>query len=122
MTSRDVSDVVAILKREMLIDCDPADFDLGVDDETGAIELSTDEWTLQIENISKTPVAWFAIDNEPETPDEYAMARHAVVRSVEEAALKRANNALDRLIAHALEASGDAFSHHIAQTLGGIAE
>ena len=121
MNDHEIADVVMVLRREMLVDCADDEFDVSVDDETGAIELATDDWTLQLEGVPEHPIAWFAIDNEPDSAADYPAARYDALRSVEEAALRRANVVLDDLLALALEASGDQFSGHVAGALRGEA-
>jgi hypothetical protein len=79
--------------------------------------LATDRWTLAIEHPEAKPSAWVAIDAEPDTHHEYGNALHDAFRPVDIAALRRANAALDGLLATALIASADAFSAFVAQAL-----
>ncbi len=117
MTTFTVSDVVAALRAELAAGEPEDEFDITIDDETGAIECATDDWTLLIEGVPETPVAWMAIENEPEEPEQYPRARRAVIRSVEEQALRRVDTTLAGMLTQALEASGDPFSQHVAAAL-----
>ena len=117
MSAVTVAEVVAALRQEMLVDCRKVEFDLKVDDETGAIELATDDWTLQIDGMPDAPDAWVAIDAEPDYPGEYEKAAHDAFRAVELAALRRANQGLNGLLAEALHTSLDPFSQHLSEIL-----
>ena len=117
MSAPTVADVVAILRRELLVDLRPIEFDLTIDDETGDLQLATDSWTLAIEHPESAPSAWVAIDAEPDTDHEYEHALKDAFRPMEIAALRRANAALDGLLAAALIASTDSFSAFFARAL-----
>ena len=117
MSARTVADIVATLRRELLVDLRPIEFDLTIDDETGDLQLATDNWTLAIEHPESEPSAWVAIDAEPDTHHEYAHAFHDAFRPTDIAALRRADAALDGLLSAALITSTDAFSAFIAQSL-----
>ena len=117
MSDRTAADIVAILRSEMLVDVRPIEFDLTVDDDSGEIQLATDDWTLAIEHVSSSPSAWIAIDGEPEHPSEYERARQDSFRSREIAALRRANLVLDGALADWLITSQDPFSAYMATVL-----
>lgn len=117
MSERTVANIVALLRREMLVDLKSVEFDLTIDDESGEIQLATDDWTLGIENLSTEASAWVAIDGEPDHPHEYERARQDSFRSHEIAALRRVNLALDGALADWLMASQDAFSEYMASVL-----
>lgn len=117
MTAYEVSDVVAALRTELTAGEPDDEFDIRINDDTGAIECATDDWTLLIEGVPESPVAWMAIEDEPEEPEQYPRARRAVLRSVEEQALRRVDRTLDGLLTRALEASGDPFSQHLSSVL-----
>lgn len=117
MSALSVADIVAALREEMGRELRPVEFDLTVDDETGDIELATDDWTLSIGGVPVAPIAWVAIDAEPESAHEYEKARQDAFRSVEIAALRRADLALDGLLNRALIASDDPFSMYMAGIL-----
>ena len=92
MNELTVADVVAALRGEMGVDLRPVEFDLTVDDETGEIELATDDWTLSIDGVPDAASAWLAIDAEPEAAHEYAKALQDAFRPIELAALQRATS------------------------------
>lgn len=117
MSAFTVADVVAALREEMSVKLRRVEFDLTVDDETGDIELSTDDWTLAIAGVPDAPSAWVAIDAEPESAHEYEKARQDAFRPVEIEALQRADRSLDGLLTRALIASDDAFSQFFADVL-----
>jgi hypothetical protein len=117
MSAFTVADIVAALREEMSAELRPVEYDLTIDDETGDIELATDDWTLSIGGVPVAPTAWVAIDAEPEVAHEYEKARQDAFRSAEIAALRRANHALDGLLSQALNASEDDFSIYIAGVL-----
>ena len=117
MSDPTVADIVAVLRREMLASIRPVEFDLKVDDETGEIELSTDDWTITIDIDPGPPSAWVAIDVEPEQSHEYDKARADAFRPQELAALQRTDQALDGLLTRALHASQDPFSQYVAESL-----
>ena len=119
MTDVEVSDVVAALRTALAAGESEDEFDITVDDQTGAIECATDDWTLLIEGVPETPMAWLAIDDEPDDPYQFPRARRAVMSSAEEQALRRADAALDGLLGRALAASEDPFSQHMAAVLRG---
>lgn len=105
------------LRQAMAAHCRAADYDLEPDETTGALEVTTDDWTLSIEGVPDETIAFLAIDNEPEVESEYMQALHDVLRATERTALREANAALGGAIAVALDASGDPFSQHLAAEL-----
>ena len=117
MSEFTVADVVSALRGEMSVDLKPVEFDLTVDDETGEIELATDDWTFSIDGLPNSPSAWIAIDAEPEYEHEYEKASKDAFRPIEIAALHRADQALDGLLSRALRASHDPFSEYFADVL-----
>jgi hypothetical protein len=117
VTVFEVSDVVAALRTELAAGESTDEFDISVNDETGAIECATDDWTLLIEGVPETPAAWMAIDEEPEDEAGFERARRDAILPREEEALVRANTALDGLLSQALDASNDPFSQHVARAL-----
>jgi hypothetical protein len=119
MSEFTVADIVSVLRGEMSVDLKKVEFDLTVDDETGEIELATDDWTLSIDGVPDAPSGWIAIDVEPEHAHEYEKARKDAFRPIEIAALQRADEALDGLLTRALHASNDPFSGYFADVLAG---
>jgi hypothetical protein len=95
-----------------------SDFDLEPNDEAGAVEVTTDDWTLTFEGFPETPVAYIAVDSEPDEPAEYERAVHDAIRPAEMRALRAANTASGGAIAAALAASGDPFSEYLGGVVG----
>ena len=117
MSEQTVADIVNVLRREIGADLKPVEFDLNIDDETGEVQLITDAWTISIESLPDAPIAWVAIDAEPDHPSEYDHALQDAFRPHELAALRRADESLNGLLTRALRSSADPFSHHFAATL-----
>jgi hypothetical protein len=117
VTEIEVVDVVAVLRTELAAGESVDEFDITVNDETGAIECATDDWTLLIEGVPETPAAWIAIDEEPENEAEFERAQRDTMNPAEVQALIRADAALGGLLSQALDASGDPFSQHVARAL-----
>jgi hypothetical protein len=117
MSDPTAADIAATMRSELLARLKPIEFDLKADDATGEIELATDGWTLAISAVSVNPVAWVAIDAEPDSPHEYDKAIKDAFRPHELDALRGIDRALEGLLARALVASQDPFSAHIARTL-----
>lgn len=117
MTAFEVSDVVAALRSALSAGESEDEFNISVNDETGAIECATDDWTLLIEGVPETPMAWMAIDEEPEDEAGFLRARRGAINPAEEAALRQVDQTLEGLLTQALAASDDPFSQHIAASL-----
>ncbi len=83
------------------------DYDLVVDGD--ALDLATDDWTLHLDGFPEAS-GWIAIDNEPEDASEYAEAMRGSFQRAEIDALRVTNEAVNGLIATALERSGDELS------------
>jgi hypothetical protein len=99
--------------------CRAADFDLEPNEEAGAVEVTTDDWTLTFEGFPDAPVAYLAVDSEPVEPAEYARAIHDAFRATELRALAAANAAAGGAIVAALQASGDPFSQALGAVIAG---
>ena len=121
MSTAPLPDIVSTIREAMLARMKPIEFDIVASDEPGAIELITDAWTLAIENGPDNPVAWIAIDAEPDTSHEYEKARHDAFRPNEIDALREIDRALNGFLSRALTASQDPFSAHIAAVLADAA-
>ena len=104
------------------------DLDITTNPETGTLEITTDDWTLAIENLdepdpsvpstpAKRPTAWLAIDDEPDDPARYRSARRAVMPPAVDHALARADAALAGALRTALEAGEDPFTQDLAAAL-----
>jgi len=81
------------------------DFDV-VAGEDGALDISTDHWTVHLEH----GVGFLAIDDEPEQPAQFATSRRAVISEQAERALAFADRELNGAISALLTASGDPFT------------
>jgi hypothetical protein len=119
MSEHAVADVVDVLRAEMTSAGDAEDFDLSIDDETGMIELATDDWTLQIDGVGADAIAYLSIDNEPDHAEDYPSAIRNAFRPLEIVALGRANVSLEELLSDALVRSGDPISSFLATRLPG---
>jgi hypothetical protein len=117
MSDNRVTDIVAVLRSVMLVEGEADDFDLSVDDETGTIELATDDWTLQIDGAGDSATAFISIDNEPDLEVEYPGAIRNAFRPAEIVALGRADVLLEELLSAALNRSGDPISSYLAGRL-----
>jgi hypothetical protein len=117
MSELTLAAIVETMRRELLVRLKPIEFDLNGDDATGEIELATDGWTVSLSGIPANPIAWVAIDAEPDSVHEYDNARRDAFRANEIEALRAVDQALDGLLTRALTASQDPFSAHIAAAL-----
>jgi hypothetical protein len=88
---------------------------------TGDLDVSTDDWTLHIENWPNGP-AWLAIDDEPDDPSAYTTARRQVMNEEVERALAEADRAVGGALTRALQASGDPFTTDSANALSNFHE
>ncbi|HQY29656.1 MAG TPA: hypothetical protein PK691_00115 [Thermomicrobiales bacterium] len=117
MTTVDLTAVEQALRQAMLNHAEPGEFDLTTDPPTNLIELATDDWTLQVDGSGPELVAWFAIDNEPDTAAEYPAAIHNTLRSAERIALAEADLNLGGVLAAAMQRSGDPLSQFLSKEL-----
>jgi hypothetical protein len=97
---------------------DPDEFDLAPG-AAGELDLSTDDWTLHVENWP-AGVAWLAIDDEPDDPSGYAAARRHVMNEEVERALAEADRAVGGTLTRALQASGDPFTVDFSAALSDL--
>jgi len=122
------------LRDALLAELTEEDFDVTAGAEPGVLEVSTDDWTLRVEDLhnavfdedgprssllapSSPTTAWLAIDNEPEDPARYRAARRAVMSPAVDRALARADAALDGALRAALLAGGDPFTQDLVAIL-----
>ncbi|GIW03467.1 MAG: hypothetical protein KatS3mg059_0087 [Thermomicrobiales bacterium] len=94
---------------------DQEDFDVVVEDGR-VLDVATDEWTIHIEDWPDG-IGWFALDDEPDDPSEYARARRAVMSEAVERALAEVDRELGGAITRSLDSSGDPFSQDFAAAL-----
>jgi hypothetical protein len=97
-----------------LIDADLLDV---VVDAAGAVEAIGEEWTLHLEGWPERPLAWLALDDEPDDPAEVAAALQEAINGETVAALAAADARLGGALARALGASGDPLSRTLADQL-----
>ncbi len=92
--------------------------DLVPDPEIDAIEIQADEWTLHIEGW---PVqqAFVALDEDPPNDTERLRALNATLGSEVLAALRDADQRLERMVSTALAGSNDPLSANLATLLQG---
>ena len=83
----------------------------------GEVDLAGEEWTLRVEGWPERPVAWLALDDEPEAPAERRSAREAAMGGASEAALAALDARLDGALSAALAASGDPLSLDLAEAI-----
>jgi hypothetical protein len=94
-------------------------FDLEHDEESGAIELATDDWTLVLEDWP-SGIAFLALDDEPVA--QTAADLHLALKALIGAALgplAEANRATDGGLGTALKRTSDPLSNALAALLTG---
>jgi hypothetical protein len=96
---------VRVIRARLLTVMHEDDFDV-VAGEDGALDISTDHWTIHLEH----DVGFLAIDDEPEQPSQFATSRRAVISERVERALAFADGELDGALSAALTASSDPFT------------
>ena len=101
----DSETVVCVVRARLLTVMHEDDFDIVVG-EDGALDISTDHWTIHLEH----GVGFLAIDDEPEQPSQFATSRRAVLSERTERALAFADRELDGTLSAALTASSDPFT------------
>jgi homoserine kinase len=104
----DTNRLAAALSAALRTVLDPDEFDV-TPATTGDLDVSTDDWTLHIENWPNGP-AWLAIDDEPDDASAYTAARRQVMSEEVERALAEADQAVARGLTRALQASSDPFT------------
>lgn len=110
--------LAAALTAAMHTVLDPDEFDV-TEGAPGELDLSTDDWTLHVEDWPNGP-AWLAIDDEPDDLAAYTAARRRVMSEAVERALAEADRAVDGALTRALRASGDPFTIQFATALSGF--
>jgi hypothetical protein len=95
-----------------------SDFDISRADNSGYLEVVTDEWTLRVEQ-GATLVAWLALDNEPDDDAALASARQEAMGLPVEHALAAVDRRMNGTLSDALRASGDPLSRNLAEALNG---
>ncbi len=113
----DTNDLTAALRDAFapLVAADEVDIESGT--EPGVVEVAAEAWTLHLEGWSDRPLAWLAIDEEPDDAGKLGAARSAAMGSEALAALTRADAKLNGGIRDALAASDDPLSLDLAAAL-----
>ncbi len=93
----------------------PEEVDL-IEETSGSITVTTDEWSLQFERAPVNRV-WLAIDAEPDDPAEYDAARREVVSEGVEALMAQIDRSFDGALGTLLRASGDPFTGSLATAI-----
>ena len=103
---------VRIVRAHLLTAMHEDEFDVAAGDD-GALDVATDHWTVHLEAGN----GFFAIDDEPEEPAQFAAARRKVLNEKVERALALADRELGGAISAALTASGDPFTLDLVAAL-----
>jgi hypothetical protein len=111
----DTDRLAAALDAALRTVLDPDEFDV-TPGAPGELDVSTDDWTLHVEQWPNG-VAWLAIDDEPDEPSGYTAARRRVMSGEVERALAEADRAMGGRLTRALQASGDSFTMGLANAL-----
>ena len=92
---------------------------LGVelDAEAGELEAVAEEWTLHLEGWPLQPLAWLALDDEPDDPAEIPAALLAVLDPKILGSLARADGRLGGDLVAAFRAAHDPLADELAHTL-----
>lgn len=88
--------------------------DIEVAEDGLEVDVLGDEWTVHLEGWPERPVAFLAIDDEPDDPKKLAKVRARAIPPAVEAALAEIDGRLDGGLRAALVASGDPLSIDLA--------
>jgi hypothetical protein len=91
------------------------EFDVVLDSD-GELNVSTDDWTIHVEDWPDGP-AWIAIDEEPENEADYPAALSKVASPEILAALAKIDSQADGGLVNALVTGGDPFSQTLVKRL-----
>ena len=86
----------------------------------GELEVLGEEWTLHLEGWPGRPLAWLALDDEPDDPAELTVALNAALDEESIAAFVAVDAALGRTLSAALRASHDPLSTALADRTSAI--
>lgn len=98
-----------------LVEADEVDIEIGPG--PGEVEVVAETWTLHLEGWPDRPLAWLALDEEPEDTKELRAARIAAMGSEAMRALIQADAQVNGGIRTALIASDDPLSMDLASAL-----
>jgi len=113
----DADELIDQLEPALIASLGDGGFDLERDDESGAIELATDDWTLVLE-AWPDGIGFLAIDDEPAAASE-AELQKAITDLIGKAIapLRAADQHTDGAIATALTRTSDPISNALAKLL-----
>ena len=111
-----LEDIVNVLEIALQSVLSEDDVDIVPDEDAQTLDISTDDWTVHLE-LAPKPLAWLAIDDEPNSAAGYEAARKAKMSVEVEAAFAQANARLEGMLASLLRDSHDPFSRHFASVL-----
>jgi hypothetical protein len=91
--------------------------EIALDAAAGELDVFGDEWTLHLEGWPTRPVAWLALDEEPDDPADLAAALDAALDDESIAVLAAVEVSLGRALTAALCAAQDPLSTALADRL-----
>ena len=94
--------------------------DVELDADAGELEVVADEWTLHLEGWPQQPLAWLALDDEPDDPGQIPAALLAVFDPKTLKALAVADWRLGGDLVAALRAAHDPLADELADTLDAL--
>jgi choline dehydrogenase-like flavoprotein len=92
-------------------------FELSLNASAGELDVVGDEWTLHFEGLPTQPLAWLAVDDEPDDPAEFPAVIHAYLDDETLAMLGAVDHSLGQVISAAMKASRDPLSLALADRL-----
>jgi hypothetical protein len=117
MGRENLAGVAAVLENTLAPLVAAGALDVELDAEAGELEAIAEEWTLHLEGWPQQPLAWLALDDEPDNPGEVPAALLAVLDPTTLTALARADWRLGGDLVAALRAVHDPLSDELAETL-----
>lgn len=117
MAREKLAGVAAILDETLAALVAVGALDVELDAESGELEVVGEEWTLHLEGWPQQPLAWLALDDEPDDPAEIPAALLAVLDPKTLASLARADGRLGGDLVAALRAAHDPLADELADTL-----
>jgi hypothetical protein len=98
-----------------LIAADALEIALNAD--AGELDVFGEEWTLHLEGWPTRPLAWLALDDEPDDPADLSVALATALDAEAVAVLAEVDVSLSRALSAALRASHDPLSAALADRL-----
>ena len=115
----DPPDVVALFNEALAEPIAADDLEVTSSADGTEIEIIAEAWTFHLEGWPGQPVAWLALDDEPDTAAERRAALEAAIPGDVLAMLASVDRTLGGAIVAALGATGDPLSAELAMLLGG---